>query len=90
VNFEIVPRRPDVRRRRPGLVALVIELFFALLILASLAHADQNGLSYEHWQDSTTGWHGQLRRQGITTDYDAYGPDGRQHVVGDAAYTTCY
>jgi hypothetical protein len=88
VNIEIVERRAPPQRRSSML------WWWLLLFLAIALAAHAEGQRYEHWQDTTTGWHGQTRTEGRTTDWDAYGPDGRQrhchrYYVGDQPYTTC-
>lgn len=62
-----------------------------LLLGSSLARGQPR---YEHWQDSRTGAHGQVRRDGGTADWDSYGPQGQQHHChsyrsGSDRYTTC-
>ena len=91
IEIEIVDRRKSVRR--PHGFGAVVAWLLVLLLLVLAAHADQGGIHYEHWQD-TNGWHGETRTQGSTTDWTAYGPDGRQkqchrYYVGDQAYTSC-
>jgi hypothetical protein len=91
LQIEIIDRRaPSRRDYRFGSFTFWL---LVLLVLAALAHADQGGIHYDHWQ-STDGWHGETRTQGTTTDWDAYGPKGEQkhchrYYVGDVAYTTC-
>src|SRR5215469_13765077 len=92
IEIEIVDRRAASPRRgyRPGRFTFWL---IVLLLLAAMAHAD-NGIRYDHWQDTTSGWHGQTRTQGTTVDWDAYGPNGQQkhchrHIVDDTAYPTC-
>jgi hypothetical protein len=91
VVIEIVDRRKPVSpRHRFGTFTLWL---LALLLIAALAHADQGGIRYDHWQD-TNGWHGETRTQGTTTDWSAYGPDGQQkhchrYEVNGTGYTNC-
>jgi hypothetical protein len=93
IEIEIVDRRAPLLSSgyRFGTFALVL---FILLLLAALAHADQGGIRYEHWQDIGNGWHGQTRTEGTTTTWDAYGPNGERkschrYYVGDQPFTTC-
>jgi hypothetical protein len=68
IEIEIIDRRQQSPGRgyRFGTFTLVL---LVLLLLAVLAHADQGGIHYDHWQD-TNGWHGQTRTQGSTTPTD--------------------
>jgi hypothetical protein len=97
VMIEIVERRPPAKRRhRFGTLTLVLLIIIMLAALAgcTVAHAQTNGpMRYEHWQD-TNGWHGEVRRQGRTTDWTDYGPNGQQrhchtYYVGDQPITSC-
>jgi hypothetical protein len=45
-------------KRRAG--SLLLGWLILLLLIAALAHADNSGFHYEHWQD-TNGWHDQTR-----------------------------
>jgi hypothetical protein len=90
IEIEIVDRRQQSPQRGYRFGTFTLWLI-VLLLLAALAHGQQR---YEHWQDITSGWHGQTRTEGSTTDWDAYGPDGQQkhchrYYVGDQPYTTC-
>jgi hypothetical protein len=90
INIEIVQRPPAPSQRRGRDVLAVILWLLALIVLA---HADDGGMRYEHWQD-TNGWHDETRTEGRTTDWTAYGPHGQQkhchrYFVGDQAYTSC-
>jgi hypothetical protein len=94
LNIEIVGRRGSQNiltpRSRLGTVAWTV---FWLIALVVLAHAQP--ITYEHWTNTTTGAHGEVRRQGDTTDWTSYSADGpHQHVchqyfVGDQAQISC-
>jgi hypothetical protein len=91
IEIEIVDRRAQPRRRSSIGLGFWLLLF---LQLALAAHADDQGIHYDHWQD-TYGRHGETRTQGSTTDWDAYGPRGEQkhchrYYVGDTTYTNCH
>jgi hypothetical protein len=90
IDITITDRRAPLPKRRTG---SLLGWLILLLLIAALAHADNSGSHYEHWND-TNGWHGETRQQGSTTDWDAYGPRGEQkhchrYYVGDTGYTTC-
>jgi hypothetical protein len=82
-----------VDQRRPSFTPVntrLIGWLIVLLLLASLAHAQQ---TYEHWQD-TNGTHGEIRREGDATTWTTYDRDGHQHTchryfVGDQPQTSC-
>lgn len=93
INIDLVP----VVRPAPGVWqpfwrpvrGLVLFVLFTALLLAAV-HGQP---AYEHWQ-GPDGWHGQVRQEGRTADWDAYGPRGEQrhchrYFVGDQSYTTC-
>lgn len=93
INIDLVPvSRPAPLPPTPfwrpvrGFVLFVV---FTGLLLA-VCHSQP---VYEHWQGPGP-WHGQVRQEGRTTDWDTYGPQGEQrhchrYFVGDQAYTTC-
>jgi hypothetical protein len=90
VHIVIELVEPTPRQRRTG--ALVFWLL-VLLLLATMAHADDQGVYYEHWSH-TNGWHSETYRQGTTTDWRAYGPHGEQkhchsYMAGSTRYTNC-
>jgi hypothetical protein len=92
IDITITDRRAPAPRRRTG---SLLGWIIVLLLIAALAHAQGDvGPRYDHWQDTTTGWHGETRTDGRTTDRDSYGPGGRQkhchrYFVGDQPFTTC-
>ena len=95
VTIEINDKRAIARAQRQRSRWVMAVLIWAIVIgiLATLARADNGGPRYDHWQD-TNGSHGEVRRQGTTTDWTAYGPRGEQkhchrYFVGDQPYTNC-
>ena len=94
VNLEIFhPPKPPLPR--PSALTVFVAAILLILLLVRAGHARDNGtIRYEHWTDSTTGSHGQITRQGRTTDSVTYGPNGQskhchRYFVGDQPYTTC-
>jgi hypothetical protein len=54
-------------------------LAVALLLLAAPAHAQDQGIHYDHWT-STDGWHRETMTQGDRVETRDYGPRGERHT----------
>jgi hypothetical protein len=91
VQIEVCQRRKPARRRLWPFWAALIGLW--LLLGSAMGQSAPDGI-YDHWQDTRTGWQGQVWSDGRTTDADAYGPRGQQqhchtYTSGKDRHTTC-